>query len=206
MDNVPAMADVMVTAFEDDPNVKYQFSHATDPKELRCILHRLFMDEIRAGKPFNGMYAAMGEGGVIGGCLTVPSGNLDSWSFNNTLRFVRKFVRHPMPLRTVARLLKTNSWTARKRAEIMGDRDYLYLFAVGASERGKGVGGAHMRHITGIADALGWPMYLENSKQRNLPFYERYGFKTVEAVPVNGAVGAPTLWLMVREAEVRSGR
>ena len=46
-----------------------------------------------------------------------------------------------------------------------------------------------------ICDAMGLPVYLESSKDANLPFYERHGFRVVGEVVVPRG---PTLWPMVR--------
>ncbi len=43
------------------------------------------------------------------------------------------------------------------------------------------------------------PIFLENSKQANVPFYERHGFVVKETVGITNDDDAPTLWIMVRE-------
>lgn len=49
------------------------------------------------------------------------------------------------------------------------------------------------------ADAAGLPCYLETLSERNLPFYERYGFQ----VTFSGEVpeGGPMAWAMVRPSQ-----
>lgn len=46
-------------------------------------------------------------------------------------------------------------------------------------------------------DAERLPSYLESSKERNVPLYERHGYKVVERV--NLPHGGPPAWLMWRD-------
>ncbi|RZQ60443.1 GNAT family N-acetyltransferase [Amycolatopsis suaedae] len=56
--------------------------------------------------------------------------------------------------------------------------DHLYLVALGVhpDHRGRGLGGAVLRHRLAEADSRGEPVYLEASSTRNRPLYERHGF------------------------------
>ena len=49
-------------------------------------------------------------------------------------------------------------------------------------------------------DESGYPAYLESSKQRNVPFYARFGFEVVEEL--HSKVGSPPIWRMWREPRV----
>ncbi len=62
-----------------------------------------------------------------------------------------------------------------------------------------GVGGAVMREVCRVADVLQRPIFPENSKQANVPFYERHGFVMKETMGIIINDDAPTLWIMVRE-------
>ena len=61
----------------------------------------------------------------------------------------------------------------------------------------RGAGSALMNAALEQCDRDRIPAYLESSLERNLPFYERHGFETIEQVDVPG--GGPHLWLMWRE-------
>jgi len=73
---------------------------------------------------------------------------------------------------------------------------YLPILGIEPSRQGKGIGGQLIQPILARADAEGLPCYLETMNERNLPFYERHGFK----VTVEGQVpkGGPNFWAMVR--------
>ena len=76
---------------------------------------------------------------------------------------------------------------------------FYYIFAIGArkSARGKGYGTALMKRCIEIAEADDMPIYLENSKQENLRFYEGHGFEVIEKITLGK--GSPPMWLMVRK-------
>jgi hypothetical protein len=46
-------------------------------------------------------------------------------------------------------------------------------------------------------DAEGVPAYLESSKERNIPYYQRYGFEVT--VELRLPKGGPLVWSMWRE-------
>jgi ribosomal protein S18 acetylase RimI-like enzyme len=76
---------------------------------------------------------------------------------------------------------------------------HLYLAALGTDPpaQGRGVGSALLRPGLELCDREGLPAYLESSKERNVAFYARFGFRVTEEVrmPADG----PSLWLMWRD-------
>jgi ribosomal protein S18 acetylase RimI-like enzyme len=79
---------------------------------------------------------------------------------------------------------------------------HWYLFTLGtAPERqGHGVGSALLRSRLAHIDESGEPAYLESSKERNLPLYERFGFKVIDTLP--SVAGSPVIWRMWREPRI----
>ncbi|MEU5215275.1 GNAT family N-acetyltransferase [Streptomyces sp. NPDC020807] len=108
--------------------------------------------------------------------------------------------------------------TIAELTAILGDRAPLFGEAVAASEahtpkephwflavigadpaaQGQGHGAALLRSGLAQADAAGLPVYLESSKESNLPFYAHFGFAVREELRLPG--GGPKLWSMWREA------
>jgi GNAT superfamily N-acetyltransferase len=56
---------------------------------------------------------------------------------------------------------------------------YLALMGVGTLHQGQGLGSLLLEQGLGRCDRAGYPAYLESSNPRNIPFYERHGFKVI---------------------------
>jgi GNAT superfamily N-acetyltransferase len=74
---------------------------------------------------------------------------------------------------------------------------YLLILGVEPEYQGKGIGTSLITPGLARADAEGLPCYLETSKERNLPFYQRHGFEVRQEDDIPG--GGPKVWMMVRE-------
>jgi len=76
---------------------------------------------------------------------------------------------------------------------------HWYFFALGVAPelQGRGLGTALITEGLQRADKDGCPAYLETSSERNVAYYERFGFKVVGEAPL-GKDG-PTGWAMRRE-------
>jgi ribosomal protein S18 acetylase RimI-like enzyme len=75
---------------------------------------------------------------------------------------------------------------------------YLGVLGVAPEHQGRGWGGRLMRPILDRADRDGRAVTLETSQPRNLPLYERHGFRIRRELPPP-APGGPVVWTMKRE-------
>ena len=75
---------------------------------------------------------------------------------------------------------------------------HYYLEFVGTSPaaQGKGMGTKVIAPMCARADAEGVGLYLESSKESNVPFYSRFGFEVRETLQHRRH--GPTMWLMWR--------
>ena len=64
--------------------------------------------------------------------------------------------------------------------------------------QGRGLGSAVLRPGLELCDREGLPAYLESSKESNVGFYARFGFRVTEEVRMPG--DGPSVWLMWRDA------
>jgi GNAT superfamily N-acetyltransferase len=88
---------------------------------------------------------------------------------------------------------------ARAFASHSDRESHFYLFTLGThpEQQGRGLGAGVVEPVLAICDREGLPAYLESSKERNLPFYQRLGFEVQSEISV--ADGGPKLWPMRRE-------
>jgi ribosomal protein S18 acetylase RimI-like enzyme len=79
------------------------------------------------------------------------------------------------------------------------DPKHWYLGYLGARQanQGQGLGSGLLREVLTKANADGTPAYLESSNIRNVPLYERHGFKVSGEIRALGK--GPTIYLMWRE-------
>ena len=81
---------------------------------------------------------------------------------------------------------------------------YLATLGTVPERQGQGVGAALLRPVLDLADRDGMPAYLESSKERNVPFYARFGFEVVGEL--QAAADRPPMWRMWREPRVPEDR
>jgi GNAT superfamily N-acetyltransferase len=75
---------------------------------------------------------------------------------------------------------------------------YLAVLGTEPASQGHGLGSAVLQPVLERCDADGVGAYLESSKERNIDFYARHGFRVSEELRLGGPRG-PRLWGMWRE-------
>ena len=188
--DVPTLTDGLVRAFADDPVANFMFA---GERRRRLGLHSFFTSQIkRQYLPGGHVYTTEDRAG------TAVWGSPD---------------RHRNGLAELLQLLPTAPFLLSARASralrLLFEVDSLhpkephwYLATLGTvpERQGQGVGAALLQPVLALADADGMPAYLESSKERNVPFYARFGFEVVEEL--HSKVGSPPMWRMWREPRV----
>lgn len=77
---------------------------------------------------------------------------------------------------------------------------YLMIVGVDTELQGQGRGAALVKEGLNRADRQKFPCYLETSECRNLPFYERLGFRVVQSARLGA--GGPEAWAMLRQCSI----
>ena len=77
---------------------------------------------------------------------------------------------------------------------------YLAILGTDPTHQGEGLASEMMRPVLTECDRDGVGAYLESSNERNLAFYARYGFRTVQELRLPRG---PIVWLMWRDPRLR---
>ena len=75
---------------------------------------------------------------------------------------------------------------------------HLAVLGTEPAGQGQGKGSAVLQPVLEHCDRAGEPAYLESSKEQNVPFYERHGFRVTERLDLRDG---PSLWLMWRDPQ-----
>ena len=111
------------------------------------------------------------------------------------------FVPLVMGLRNYLKSSECEAFVADTQERLMNGRAHYYLWGLvtDPKSQGKGVGRALLKKLTDKADAENLPVYLETHEEKNVAYYERFGFTLLhtDTIPKHGLA----IWCMVREAE-----
>jgi ribosomal protein S18 acetylase RimI-like enzyme len=171
------LADTLARAFDDDPVWSWLFPDpASRERRSAQVFHAYLRDALNVGE----VYTTPDRSGAS---LWKPPGR---WKLSNGA-----IVRLPASLE-VERKVESQHPT----------EPHWYLAVVGTDPvaQGKGIGGSLIRQITDRCDAEGLPAYLESSKEANVPYYERFGFKVTGDIQLG--TDGPTIWFMWRDPQV----
>lgn len=187
-DDIPTLQDVVARAFVTDPVMSWIFrDDETRLDRLRMLmggaLERVFL-------PHETSYTTAD---LAGAALWAPPGH---WKTpDDVVAELAPVMAQSFDAEELDRLL---TFFGLMEDEHPADTDHWYLGVLAADpeRQGQGIGTACMRPILERADAEGMPSYLESSNERNVPLYERNGFRVTGIIDMPGG---PSLWLMWRE-------
>lgn len=187
-DDLPDLTTLLVDAFDDDPIIHWFVRQ----DHRRAAASREFFDVVlrRFTVPFGRCTRA--DHAV---CLVVPG---DRWQLGalTQLAIAPSIVRAGGWWR--AHLI-LRAFNALERAHPREPHLYVSFLAVRPSHQGQGLGAALLRPYLDEADREGLGVYLENTKEQNLPFYRRHGFEVARMIDLGSP--APPYWAMWRPPE-----
>src|SRR3954454_12904620 len=170
--DVPAIADVLVRAFHDDPIMGYLFQKDTPTKA-----RRFFASD---GK------RALANGEVHTTTGDAPSGAAIWFSPGHwKLGGMELLKQLPLLVRLGSDLPRSMTFlNAVEKAHPKEPHWYLAVLGTDPDQQGKGIGSTLLAPVLQRCDEEGIPAYLESSKERNIPFYNRHGFEVTGEVKV----------------------
>lgn len=183
--DVPALADVLARAFHDDPVMSWVFARESTRDSWS---RRFFRVRLRSMLRHDEVYTT---GDAAGAALWAPP---ERW---------RLSLRESLALACFAPALGRRLPRVMRGLEQIEARHpkdpHWYLAALGTDpgRQGEGIGSELMRPVLEACDDDQLAAYLESSKERNVDFYARHGFRVTEEVRLPD--GGPRLWLMWRD-------
>lgn len=185
--DLPELARTLARAFQDDPVAAW----ACRPAGLRPrILERIHEVRLRQLMRHEEVWV---EPGLAGGALWLPP---DEW--RTTAQEEAELARALLHPRLLARLPMV-SWGftgIERRHPPSPPHWYLAVLGTDPVAQGRGIGSALLRPVLERCDEDGVAAYLESSKQENIAFYARHGFRVTEALTLPRG---PQVWPMWRE-------
>jgi ribosomal protein S18 acetylase RimI-like enzyme len=184
--------EVMARAFQNDPMLKYLVHD--DARRAR-LLPSFFGTVVRYCLRYGEVYTTATLDGLA---CWLPPGNTTP-TIGRMLRIgvhVSPLQFGWMGLRRYAALADYTYATHKRSAP--GQHWYLWALGVDPPRQGQGIGGMLMQPVLAQADGAALPCYLETENERNVLFYQKYGFQ----VGSEGEVpkGGLHVWGMLRES------
>ena len=183
--------ELLSKAFHDDP---YQTYIEPDPARRMYSLRESFRCRVRhclaVGEPY-------GTGETLSGAaLWMPPGvpqltkeQEQEFGFDRLPEILGETWAREAPLRE--RLI------AEYERHMSGPHWYLPILGVDPARQGEGIGSALLEPVLSAADSDRLPCYLDTFQPRNVPFYQRHGFRVLveDVEPVSGL----RYWIFRRE-------
>jgi len=186
---VQSLAAMLGRAFLDDPVQLYLFP---DASSRLAKVERLFGTFLRGHYVKHG--ATFASSGGEATALWAPPGHATFTPLeiaSQAIAMLRSFGLG------IPRALKVLDTIEREHPKI--PHWYLGVLGTDPIHQGKGFGASVLAPILERCDHEGTPAYLESSKDRNVPYYERFGFKVTNEIALPR--GGPLVWAMWRDPQ-----
>ncbi len=184
-ERIDLIAEVFTRALGDDPIVRWPLPDSPDlPERIRAVFASIYL-----GIADRGVIWEAGE--ADGFAVWIPAGAAEDMFESDAA--VRDELA-PLTVAGGARSERLWNWIEER---VPADVWYLDAIGVDPAKQGTGIGTALIRHGLAAADADGADAFLETGRERNVAYYERFGFRVVD----QGAPGpdGPQIWFMRRE-------
>lgn len=182
------LAEILADAFADDPVVRWVIP---DPRYDQKFFT---VDILQAYLPHKHCWILDGAEGAA--CWLPPEAEVKGAPL---LPLLAVFI--PIIFKYGFQCVKRGGVIEQVFAEHRPTTAHYYLHMLGArhDQQGKGVGSALLSEGLSVVDAHGMPAYLESSNEKNLPLYERFGFRITSEQTLGN--DGPKVWFMWRDAQ-----
>ena len=185
-------SDVLAASFFDYPMFTFYFP---DIKRRTRYLSWYFRNILNCALRYGEVYTTPEISGVI---FTLPPGHtkISMWEYIQNGFFLTPFV---LGFRNYKQSMDCESFVGYTQEKLMKNRLHYYLWglAVDPIQKAKGIGAALMQPVLAKADARKMPIYLETHDEKNVQYYQKYGFDLIHTVRIP-RYELP-IWCMLRE-------
>jgi GNAT superfamily N-acetyltransferase len=191
-DEAALLGEVLADAFAEDPVFAWLIPPQVRGRDrrLRTFFTSMSRAYLRKGKPcYLTDDASAAALWAAPGAWAMPLSQIILEAAPNGMAFGHRLLRALRTQMQIEHLHTTQS------------RPHWYLGYLGTrrDRQGQGLGTQMLREVLAGLDTDGVPAYLESSNQRNLPVYERNGFRVIGELQALGH--GPTIWRMWREPQ-----
>lgn len=174
---------MLARAFYDDPAMSWTFPR--DEKRLEQA-ERFWSIRLRHVAPQEEIYVT--DDLSAAAAWTLPDRWHVSWRETAELGRMMLGPRLPLLFRGLQRIERAHPHAP----------PHFYLAVIGTDppRQGQGIGSRLMQPVLEMCDREGLPAYLESSKERNVDFYSRFGFRVTEEIRLPKG---PPMWPMWRD-------
>ena len=194
-DEAALLGEVLADAFAEDPVFAWLIPPQLRGRDsrLRTFFTSMSRGYLRQGKPcYLTGDASAAALWAAPGAWTMPLSQIILEAAPSGLVFRSRLLR---ALRTQLQIERLHAGQSRPHW-------YLGYLGTRRDRQGQGLGTQMLREVLAGLDTDGVPAYLESSSERNLPLYQRNGFRVVGELQALGH--GPTIWRMWREPQPRA--
>jgi GNAT superfamily N-acetyltransferase len=183
-DRVPVLAAVLARSFADDPMIRWPFHDRLVDARAEPLFAAILAEYQRVD-----MVWEAGDGAGV--AVWIPPGS------DAGLEQMNVATRDAIPPLTDDGAERYHAFWGWLESHIPAEPHWMLdMVGVDPARQGQGIGGALIRHGLDLADRDGVPAFLETGNPRNVPSYERLGFRVTDEGDAPG--GGPHIWFMRR--------
>ena len=189
--NVSEASSIAARAFQDDLIDSYFFPN---PDERREILPAFYEYRLNFAVRYGVVYATSPNIEGIAAWLPSDLGEMSMWQMMRSggFKLFRK-LEYKIP----SKMMAVKDYVRSLRTKNAGDKFiHLEILAVEPKSQGMGYAKKLLEPMFERIDSEGLPCFLETATEKNVPFYQRFGFEVVEESTIPGT--EISLWDMMR--------
>ena len=181
----PRLATVLARAFDDDPVMTWFFQERSR-RDARN--RRFFGIRLRQLMPHGETYTVEGE---LGAAIWAEP---ERWRLSRLEEIRLTIAMLPAVWPRLAEVIE--GLEAIDKVHPRAPHYYLAVLGTDPDAQGRGIGSALLQPTLDTCDRDGIPAYLESSKERNIDFYARHGFRVTGELELPDG---PRVWSMWRD-------